>query len=110
MILKNINLLIKIIKNYLNVALTEMVFVIMTKPKLSHFKIVLLLPFFSLLLFKAQAQMKEIRGSVFEKGKNLSENPVPNAKVLYSKTIFTFTDKKGEFQLEIPDSAKKISD
>ncbi len=56
----------------------------------------------------AQSQTVLLKGSIFEKAKNMSIQPVPGAKVLYSKKIFTFTEKDGAFSLQVPDTAKQL--
>ncbi len=55
----------------------------------------------------AQQQTK-VNGIILEKGKNMMENPVANAKIIYNKKVFTFTDKAGEFSLLLPDTAKQL--
>jgi len=68
-----------------------------------------LFTFFLLLSFvNAHAQTTTLQGSIFEKGKNMTENPVVGAKVLYSKKLFTFTEKDGNFTITLPDSASKL--
>ena len=56
----------------------------------------------------AQTQTRTLYGSVFEKGRNNTENPVSGAKIQYSKKSFAFTDKDGKFSLMVPDSAKQV--
>ncbi len=62
---------------------------------------------FSFLFVTAQQQTK-VNGIILEKGKNMMENPVANAKIIYNKKVFTFTDKAGEFSLLLPDTAKQL--
>ncbi len=38
----------------------------------------------------------------------MTENPVTGAKIMYTKKVFTFTEKDGKFSLAIPDTAKRI--
>lgn len=57
---------------------------------------------------KAQSRTITLHGSIFEKGKNNAENPVTGAKIIYTKKIFTFTEKDGKFTMLIPDTAKQI--
>ncbi|HMN32598.1 MAG: TonB-dependent receptor [Chitinophagaceae bacterium] len=57
---------------------------------------------------KAQSQTTLLHGTILEKGTNNTVNPVVNAKIIYDKKIFTFTDKEGKFKLNIPDTAKEI--
>lgn len=76
-----------------------------------HLKLIQKIVFIStfiLLFCEAQSQTITLRGSVNEKGKNNTEIVIPNAKVLFDKKSFTFTDKDGKFSLEIPDTAKHI--
>lgn len=56
----------------------------------------------------AQSQTVLLKGSIFEKAKNMSIQPVSGAKVLYSKKIFTFTEKGGGFSLHVPDTARQL--
>jgi outer membrane receptor for ferrienterochelin and colicins len=63
---------------------------------------------FSALAMHAQLQTK-VNGIILEKGKNMTEMPVVNAKIIYSKKVFTFTDKSGKFSLLLPDTAKQLT-
>ena len=57
---------------------------------------------------KAHSQMTTLQGIILEKGKNNTEIAIANAKIIYDKKTFTFTDKEGKFKLIIPDTAKQI--
>nr|MBP6315442.1 TonB-dependent receptor [Chitinophagaceae bacterium] len=63
--------------------------------------------FFTLTLH-AQLQTK-VNGIILEKGKNMTELPVVNAKIAYTKKVFTFTDKAGKFSILLPDTAKQLT-
>ncbi len=82
----------------------------MTKPGLVYYKRLLFI--FSCLFLvsfaKAQPQTITLKGTISEKGKNNTEHPVVAAKILYSKKVFSFTDKEGNFTLQLPDTAKRI--
>ena len=56
----------------------------------------------------AQVQSITLKGSIFEKGKNNSEHAVVGAKIMYSKKVFSFTDKEGLFSIQVPDTTKQI--
>lgn len=57
---------------------------------------------------KAQLQTITLKGSIWEKTKNMKEIPVANAKIIYDKNIYNFTDKHGVFSIEIPNDAKQL--
>ena len=69
--------------------------------------------FFSFLLFPftsifAQQNEVHIHGSIFEKKMNQTEIPMAGIKIVFSKKVYTFTDKEGKFELEVPETAKQI--
>lgn len=57
---------------------------------------------------EAQTGMRMLNGSIFEKGKNNTENPVSGAKIIFNKQHFAFTDRSGKFALQVPDTARTI--
>lgn len=56
----------------------------------------------------AQQGTRMLEGSILEKGKNNTENPVSGAKIIFNKQRFAFTDKSGKFSLQVPDTASRL--
>lgn len=56
----------------------------------------------------AQPNSVNLHGIIAEKTKLNTEQAISGAKILYSKRLFTFSDKEGKFSLNIPDTATRI--
>lgn len=57
---------------------------------------------------QAQTSIATIRGVVYEKKQNLTEQPVSGVKVSVSKKYVAFTDKDGKFIFDVPDTFKTL--
>ncbi|MEZ5047913.1 MAG: TonB-dependent receptor [Chitinophagaceae bacterium] len=59
-------------------------------------------------IFAQQTNFILIKGTILEKAKNNTEEPLRYAKISIDKTTYTYTDLDGKFSLSIPDTIQYI--